>query len=271
MQTTNALNGNRPQRRVQPLSQYEQRSHGSHGSYNDADYAQRSSDSRNSASGLFLRPPRETPKIQAHGSMLPKKDFATAVSDLFEQLEKASSFYSAAKEGFEADTKRVKDYAKPLLGEIWERKVVFMENHRDHLSSGNPEEAVPSMTFKNTFHLLKDSLEIAVRATAPHEPRRLEEGEEEATSWKQILLKVDRERQDILVFATSAIRKFGQLGPLITELNLLLTYLRNNKATWDSEGGNENKDNSIQEDLATEHTDGVELGKKCSTSISYEC
>ncbi|MCJ1397857.1 hypothetical protein MMC11_001053 [Xylographa trunciseda] len=259
-----SLDGNRPQRRLQSASQYDQRFHGNHASYNDADYAHRPSDTRNGASSLVHRPLRESPKTQAHGPMLPKKDFAHAVSDLFEQLEKASTFYSATKEDFEADIKRVRDYAKPLMGDIWERKVVFMENNIDHLSLENPKESSPPVTFTSTYQHLRDSLEIAVRATLPREPRKLDE-EEEATSWKQILLKVERERHDILVFAGNARKKFGQLGPLITELNLLITYLSNNKATWDREGSKDYTEVSTQEDLAAEYTDGVELVPEQST------
>ncbi|MCJ1439053.1 hypothetical protein MMC27_008444 [Xylographa pallens] len=226
-----AQDKNRPQRRVQLASQYNPRFRGGHASYNEAEYVHRSSESRNSGTSLVHRSVRDNPKSQAYGPKLPRKDFEHAISELFEQLERAFTFYSAVRVGFEADINKVKDYAKPLLGDVWDRKVVFMENRRDQLHLETLEEESSTMTLKSTSQRLEDSLDVAVHATPPQEPRRHdeleeEEGEEEEnTTGKQIIQKVDREKHDILAFAASAIKKFGQLGPLITELNLLITYL----------------------------------------------
>ncbi|MCJ1389844.1 hypothetical protein MMC18_002701 [Xylographa bjoerkii] len=242
-----ALDGNRQQRKVAPAPQYDQRFHGNHASYNDAEYAYRSSESRNSVSSLVHRSSRGIQKSQAHGPNLPRKDFEYAISDLFEQLGKATAFYSAAKGEFEAEIKKVKDYAKPMLGEIWERNVNFLEARHDHPFSEKPAEALFPMTFKSTYQRLEDSLEAA------------------------IILKIDRERPDILAFAASAIKKFGQLGPLTTELNLLITYLNNKNTTWDYDRSKGYIDIPAQEDSASGYINSVEQGKQYSAPSCYDC
>ena len=175
---------------------------------------------------------------------------------------KACNFYQAAKRDFEEDIRGLKDYARPLLGEIWERKVKSLDSRRDHPLSENLEEALPPMTFQSTYQCLEDSLEIAMHARPPKDVRKYEEIE---TTWKQVVLKVDRERQDILAFAAIATKKFGQLGPLITELNLLITYLSNNKPIWDRDRSSEREGISPQEDFVSGYPDGPEPGMPLST------
>ena len=146
-----AHNENRPQRRVQLASQYDPRFRRGYASYNDAEYVHRSSESQNSGTSLVCRSARETPKSQTYRPKLARKDFEHAISELYEQLESALTFYSAVKVGFEADIKNVKDYAKPLLGDIWARKVVFMEHQRDQLHLESSKEEPSSMTLMSIY------------------------------------------------------------------------------------------------------------------------
>jgi hypothetical protein len=217
---------------------------------------------------------RELAIVGGRSRPTPQISFEDALRELFELLKQTLRFYSAFQQRFEEETRDIVAYAsKQVLDGLWQCRVSYHEQRQSSCSNKdksdqdnvhNPNQRHPQsvQTFKSTQKQLRNALAAVVEEPisrgAQHSKRG--EGLDEET-YRRLNTKINTVGREIMASAAHAGKKIGEVKALLTEMELLKTYLENYKEVWQGQKRDRGHGEGQEEERGGARVDHEEEGR----------
>ncbi|KAI4127921.1 MAG: hypothetical protein LQ347_004391 [Umbilicaria vellea] len=171
-----------------------------------------------------------------------------AIGGLFNTLTGALNFYVNFERDFEGETRGIRAYAgSELLDRLWMRKAGSIEgqvggHQRSNTASDeryDQDRPSPETNFKAMQRELSDSFGMAMMASPGSGSRSGRPGHGSSidrASLDRLKKKLHDAYQDIRELSKFASQRSGDTQALITEAELVLTYLDKSRDLWDPRG-----------------------------------
>ena len=222
---------------------------GKHESYGE--YGQGSSDPRLSHNHRHGRQPSHqsergrTRSYREHNAP-PRPSFEDAISKLDEVLRSALDFYTYFNKEFEEEIHGLSSYAgSPILNELWTRKAKYADSHPNPHDREADGSGTDRTTFRTVFHDLRNGFTIVMRSSPTRNIKAPGEGAFDIAGYTRLQTKLRNAASDISKLAQTVFNVRTDADALITELELLTSYLNKCRSLWDNRQG---QNNAYQED-----------------------
>lgn len=163
--------------------------------------------------------------------------FQDAMEDLHNLLIQAEQFYSHFKQEFDHETMGIKPYAnQKVMKYLWTSKVARsgMPDIGHHTKSRNgyePEDQTPREDFHSLGKKICRLLKVAITAADILQSQRpSRESKIDSSTAARICEKLKSAFAEISALLTLASKRIEDVEPLMTDLEMIATYLRRNGA-----------------------------------------
>ena len=164
-----------------------------------------------------------------------KISFNDSINELYDVLSDGLSFYQGFKADFERDTQGIIPYAKPeVLDHLWNSKVSKLgrrgsddRGYRERDDSREVSRHESAVTFTSTANEITNGIRATVEAT------RSGSRSEDAENALNVSHKLGKTYTEIKGLIKAAPYRMRDTKQLMTELEMLLTFLSHNGARQD--------------------------------------
>ena len=194
-----------------------------------------------------------------------KPDFKESINDLYKVLAEALRYYEGFRHSFDRDVRNIKPYARPdTLEQLWISKIKMAASRsiddrgrRERDSNHRIARQESEVSFTTTASEIIQSIRTSIEASTGV---RQSEDREHAHNVYKNLRQNYREFEDLL---KAAPHRRGGTSSLMTEVEMLLTFLTNNGAgDGDREGSNEGRRDSTSGNHGyAGHQDGEDISE----------